>query len=252
MSDSGLRGRVALVTGASRGIGRACSVRLAQDGARIAINYRNDLAGAEQTARLVREAGGEALLLQADVADPAQVSRMLDELVRQLGPVELLVNNAGIFDLADHGETTPERWQRTLDVNLNGPYHVTWGVKDEMIRRGYGRIVNVSSIAGLRPRPQCVAYAVSKAGLISLTRSLAEALARHGIRVNAVAPGLIDTEMVAGVDDEARRALLDATPLGRLGTPAEIAETIHFLLSDQSSFTTGQTLVVCGGRVTVP
>ena len=173
-------------------------------------------------------------------------------MVNHLGPIDLLVNNAGIFHFVSHEETTPEIWQRTMDVNLTSSYNVTWAVKQSMIERGFGRIVNVSSIAGLRPRPMSIAYAVSKAGMISLTKGLAEALAAHNIRVNAVAPGLIDTEIITSVEQSRLDEIITATPITRLGTPTEIAEVVCFLLSEQSSFMTGQTLVASGGRVTLP
>jgi NAD(P)-dependent dehydrogenase (short-subunit alcohol dehydrogenase family) len=166
--------------------------------------------------------------------------------------VDLLVNNAGVFDLLSHEETSLDVWQRTMDINLMGPYLVTWAVKPGMIERGFGRIVNIASIAGLRPRPTAIAYAASKAGLISFTQSLAEALAPHNIRVNAVAPGLIDTEIISGVGQERIDAIVQSTPLGRIGQSDDIADAVLFLLSDRSKFVTGQTLVVCGGRVMLP
>jgi 3-oxoacyl-[acyl-carrier protein] reductase len=177
---------------------------------------------------------------------------MVRQVTEQLGPVDLLVNNAAVFYLLAPGEADPETWQRTLDVNLTGAYNVTWAVKDSMIARRFGRIVNLSSISALRPRPRSIAYAVSKAGLIALTRCCAEAWAPHNIRVNAVSPGLIETEMVAVAEPELIDKLVAETPMGRIGQPADVASVVAFLLSDESSFMTGQTLVVCGGRVMVP
>lgn len=245
----GLEGKTALVTGGSRGIGRACCLDLAEAGARVAFSYRKDQQGAEETAELVARRGGEALAVRADAADPQQVESMIGQIDERFGAVQLLVNNAGIFEVVSHEETTLEQWRRTLDINLTGVYLTIWAVKGAMVRAGYGRIVNVASIAGLAPRPNCIAYAVSKAGVISLTKSLAAALAEHNIRVNALAPGLIETEMIAGVDAEARQKLIDATPISRLGTPEEMARQVMFLLSDDSSFTTGETLVASGGRI---
>jgi NAD(P)-dependent dehydrogenase (short-subunit alcohol dehydrogenase family) len=170
----------------------------------------------------------------------------------QFGRIELLVNNAGIFDYVDHQGTTPEQWQRTLDINLTGTYLATWAVKEAMIEGGYGRIVNVASIAGLRARPMSIAYAVSKAGVIAFTKSVSDALAPHGIRINAVAPGLIETEILSDVAPSTLQGLIDATPIRRIGRPEEIAELVLFLLSERSSFTTGQTFVASGGRVLLP
>lgn len=245
-------GEIALVTGGSRGIGRACCRRLASAGAAVAVNYRTNANEAQQTVDAIKQSGGTAISIQADVASESQVNAMIDEVQQTLGPIDLLVNNAGIFEYASHSETTLDHWQRTLDVNLTGTYLVTWAVKDGMIAREFGRIVNVSSIAGLRARPMSIAYSVSKAGVISLTKSLAEALATHNIRVNAVAPGLINTEILDGVDQDALDRIVAATPIQRLGTPNEIAELVCFLLSEQSSFMTGQTVVADGGRVTLP
>ncbi len=218
----------------------------------MAINYLTSDQQAHETAELVKQAGAQAHLVRADVASPEQVSAMVGEVSNTLGPVELLVNNAGVFHFVPHEETSLEIWRKTLDVNLTGAYLVTWAVKPIMIERGFGRIVNIASIAGLRPRPMSISYAASKAGLIGLTKSLAEALAPHNIRVNAVAPGLIDTEILAGVSQERIDAIVQATPLARIGTGADVADAVLFLLSEQSNFITGQTLVVCGGRVMLP
>jgi 3-oxoacyl-[acyl-carrier protein] reductase len=241
-----------LVTGGAKGIGRACCLRLAQAGANVAINYLTSDEQARETAELVGRIGVKAHLVCADVASPEQVTAMVDEVVDALGPVDLLVNNAGVFHFLPHEETSLEIWRKTLDVNLTGAYLVTWAVKPTMIERGFGRIVNIASIAGLRPRPMSIAYAASKAGLIGLTKSLAEALAPHNIRVNAIAPGLIDTEILSDVRQERIDAIVQSTPLGRIGSGADVADATLFLLSEQSSFITGQTLVVCAGRVMSP
>ena len=160
--------------------------------------------------------------------------------------------NAGVFDFLAHDQTSLDVWQRSLNVNLTGCYLTSWAVKDGMIERGFGRIVNISSIAALSARPMSIAYAVSKAGVVGLTKSLAVAVAEHNVRVNAVAPGLIDTEIIASVDRGVLDGLIAATPMKRIGQAAEIAELVLFLLSERSSFMTGQTLVASGGRVTLP
>jgi 3-oxoacyl-[acyl-carrier protein] reductase len=252
MNDRPLAGRTALITGGAKGIGRDCCLRLAQAGADVAINYLTSERAAGQTADLVRRAGARACVVRADVSSPQDVAAMVDEVNGALGKIDLLVNNAGVFHYASHEQTTLDIWRQTLDVNLTGAYLVTWAVKEGMIERGFGRIVNVASIAGLRARPMSIAYAASKAGMIGLTRSLAEALAPHNVRVNAVAPGLIDTEILSGVRQEQIDAIVQSTPLGRIGRGEDVAGVVSFLLSEESSFMTGQTLVVCGGRVMLP
>lgn len=259
--DNDLTGRTALVTGGSRGIGRACCLTLARAGASVAVNYRSNESAAQETLRQIEcissegatgSAGARAIAVQADVSQPGDVDRMIAEVKRELGPIELLVNNAGVFDHVPHEETTFDVWRRALDNNLTSAYLVTWAVKPGMIERNFGRIVNITSIAALRGRPTCIAYAVSKAGLTSFTKSVAEALAPHNIRMNAVAPGLIDTEILDGVEQQRLDELIAATPLGRIGRPDDIAEVVLFLLSERSRFMTGQTLVASGGRVLLP
>ncbi len=252
MTELELQGRTALVTGGAKGIGRACCLRLAQAGAKVAVNYLTSEDAANQTARLIEEVGGTAHVIRADVTSEEDVNRMVQQVTESLGPIDLLVNNAGIFEFLSHEETTPELWQRTLDCNLTSAYLVTWAVKSGMIERGFGRIVNVASIAGLRARPMSIAYSVSKAGMIALTKSLAEAVAGDNVRVNAVAPGLIDTDILDGVEKESLDAIIQKTPIQRFGQPHEIAELVFFLLSERSSFMTGQTLVASGGRVMLP
>jgi 3-oxoacyl-[acyl-carrier protein] reductase len=252
MTERCFEGRTALVTGGARGIGRAIGEALARCGARVAVNYRASQADAEETVLRITAAGGKAIAVGADVSNQGQVAAMVREVTDQLGPVDLLVNNAAVFHLLSSGDAPRDVWQQTLDVNLTGAYLVTWSVKDSMIARRFGRIVNISSIGGLRPRPRSIAYSVSKAGLIALTRCCAEAWAAHDIRVNAVAPGLIETEMIAAAEPQLIEQLVAETPMSRIGQPADVASVVAFLLSDEASFITGQTLVVCGGRVMLP
>ncbi len=196
--------------------------------------------------------GQRAIAVQADVADERQVQAMIQTVEQELGPVDLLVNNAGVFHYVDHEATDFDIWNQTMACNLTGVFLVTWAVKQKMIERGFGRIVNMSSISALRARPNSIAYAASKAGVTGFTKSVAEALAGHNIRINAIAPGLIETEILDGVEQSTLDSLVEATPLGRIGTPEDVADLARFLLSDESRFITGQTIVVSGGRVMLP
>jgi 3-oxoacyl-[acyl-carrier protein] reductase len=244
--------RVALVTGGSRGIGRACALRLAREGADVALSYATRAAEARQVVAEVEALGRRALCCACDVSRQADVMRLVETTREQLGPIDLLVHCGAISNLCDHTELTFERWRETIDVNLNGTFLVVFAVKDEMIGRRFGRIVTISSVAALRPRKMQIHYAASKAGVIALTRCCAEAFAPANVRINGVAPGLIETEMAHVLPDEAIRKITAETPMGRLGQPEEIASVVRFLLSDDSSFMTGHTLAVSGGRITLP
>ena len=253
MASKELAGRTALVTGGSRGIGRAVCVRLAREGARVAINYARNEQAAREAERLVRAEGAECLIVEADVSAARYGrghGRRLPE--RGLGPIDLLVTSAGIAPTETRGEVSFETWRRIMAVNVDGTFLPVMAVKDGMIARGFGRIVCFASIAGLRPRPTMLAYSTSKAAVVGFARSCSEAFAPH-VRVNAIAPGLIDTDMpAASLDDAARQRMIEATPLQRIGQPEEMAELALFLLSERSSFTTGQVYVADGGRVTLP
>ncbi len=252
MAAQELAGRTALVTGGARGIGRAVCVRLAQEGARLGINYASNDEAARATERLVRAAGAECALLKADVSDPKAVAAMVAEAERTLGPIDLLVTSAGIAPTEVRGEVAFETWRRIMAVNVDGTFLPIMAVKNGMMARGYGRIVCFASIAGLRPRAAMLAYSTSKAAVIGFARSCSEAFAPH-VRINCIAPGLIDTDMpAASLDPASRQRMIDATPLQRIGRPEEMAELALFLLSERSSFTTGQVYVADGGRVTLP
>lgn len=252
MSEQDFKDRVVLVTGGSRGIGRACCERLARAGANLAINYRSAQDDALQTVERVEAAGTKAMVVQADVSDPDAVQAMVAQVNEQLGPIDMLVNNAGIFEYKMHDEMTLEHWKRNLDVNLTSLYIVTWAVKEQMIERNFGRIVNMSSISALRPRPYGIAYAASKAGILAFTQSAADALIPYNIRMNGVAPGLVETEIIKDVGQPTIDRILNETPMKRIGQADEIANLVHFLLSEASSFMMGQTLVASGGRVMLP
>jgi 3-oxoacyl-[acyl-carrier protein] reductase len=244
--------RVALVTGGSRGIGRATALRLAREGADVSISYASRQHAAEQVVAEIEALGRKAICVPCNVAKVEDVTRLVSHTREQLGPIELLAHCGAISNITDHAGLTYELWRETIDVNLNGAFLVVFAVKDEMIDRGFGRMVLVSSVAALRPRKMQIHYASSKAGVIALTRCCAEAFAPHNVRVNCVAPGLIETEMAHVLSDENMKRIVAETPLGRIGQPDEIAALIRFLLSEESSFMTGETLSASGGRVTLP
>jgi 3-oxoacyl-[acyl-carrier protein] reductase len=243
--------RVALVTGGSRGIGRAAALRLAREGADIAFSYASRAADADETAAAIRALGRRTLHGPCNVGKADDVRRLV-EAARQLGPIDYLVHCGAISNLQDHTTLSLDVWREMIEVNLTGTYLAVFAVKDEMIERRFGRIVTLSSVAALRPRKMQIHYASAKAGVIAFTRCCAEAFAPYNVRINCVAPGLIDTEMAQVLPPEARQAVVEQTPLGRLGTPEEMAAVIRFLLSEEASFMTGHTLAASGGRVMLP
>ena len=252
MSEQDFENRVVLVTGGSRGIGRACCERLARAGANVAVNYHSREDDARETAARVDAFGVKVAVVQADVTDQQAVEAMVATVNDQLGPIDMLVNNAGIFEYVTHEAMTLDHWKRTIDANLTSLYIVTWAVKQQMIDRKFGRIVNMSSISALRPRPYGIAYAASKAGIIAFTQSASDALIPYNIRMNGVAPGLIETEIIKDVDQPTLNRIVEQTPMKRIGQAEEIADVVHYLLSEASRFMMGQTLVASGGRVMLP
>ena len=242
----------ALVTGASRGIGAATARALASDGWSVGINYRRDRDGAGAVAASIEEDGGTALAIAADVADGTAADEMLARITVELGPVLVLVNNAGMTADNLSMRLSDEDWTRVLDVNLTGPFRLTRAALGPMMRRRFGRVINVSSVSGIRANPGQANYAASKAGLIAFTRTVAAEVARRGVTVNAVAPGLIETELTRdftgnGADSNASSALLDAIPARRTGTPEEVAACIRFLASEEAGYVTGAVLPIDGG-----
>lgn len=241
--------QVALVTGASRGIGRAIAAELSAEGWAVCVNYLEQKAAAEDLVRRLRAQGREAIALQADVADRQAVETMVRTVEAELGPVGLLVNNAGISRQGLFQDTSDADWDRILAVNLTGARNTIQAVLPHMLREKRGCIVNISSIWGLRGASCEVAYACSKAAIVGLTRSLALELAPSGIRVNCVAPGCIETDMVRVLGPETRAMLVEETPLGRLGTPEDIAHAVAFFASEKAAFLTGQVLTADGGFI---
>ena len=248
MKDQLFANRTALVTGGARGIGRSICEMLAAHGARVAVNYERNEQAANETLSLIEGTAEDAMIVQADVSDEEQVGRMTSAVRERLGPIDLLVNNAGIAYSTAHDALPFADWKRMFAVNVDGPFLATWAVKDEMIAREYGRIVNISSLAGIKIKGRMISYATTKSALISFTRHCAEAFAPYNIRVNCVAPGLTNTELARSANPDLVDELISITPMGRIGEPEEIASVVKFLLSDDSSFITGQTVPACGGR----
>lgn len=241
--------RIALVTGASRGIGAAIAARLAQDGYDVAINYLERRDRALEVLEKVNAAGRRGVIVQADVSDCEQVKAMFETVRRELGEVDVLVSNAGIAGQVQIQDLTQERWRRFFAVNVDGAFNTVQCAIGHMLHEHAGCIITVSSMWGLRGASCESAYSATKAALIGFTRSLANELAPSGIRVNCVAPGVIDTEMLDELPAGVKDTLADETPVGRLGKPEDIAATVSFLASEQASFITGQVITCDGGFI---
>jgi 3-oxoacyl-[acyl-carrier protein] reductase len=233
---------VALVTGASKGIGAAIARALAEDGWAVGVNYRNDEEGAKRTVEAIESAGGRAVAIQGDVANgaPAELFAKLEE---ELGPVLALVNNAGVRADGLAIQLEDEDWGKVIDTNLTAAFRMTRQAIRPMIRARYGRVINVASVVGPRANAGQANYAAAKAGLIGLTKTVAAEVARRGVTVNAVAPGFIETDMTADLPD----TVMQAVPARRPGTPEEVAAAVRFLASDDAGYVTGTTLFVDGG-----
>jgi 3-oxoacyl-[acyl-carrier protein] reductase len=233
-----LEGKTALVTGGSRGIGKAIALELARGGASVIVGYRS---GADEATEVAREAEGRAV--RADVADAEQAKRLVEEA----GDLDILVNNAGVTRDGLLARMPDEDWRVVLDTNLGGAFHTCRAATRGMMRRRAGAIVNVSSIVGLHGNPGQTNYSASKAGIIGFTKALARELGGRGVRANVVAPGYVDTRLTDVLPDEVKQAMLQNTPLGRFGKPEDVAGAVRFLCSDDAAFITGEVLLVDGG-----
>lgn len=244
-----LTGKTAIVTGGSRGIGRAIACCLAEEGANVAVIFAGNTAAAEETLQQIKEKGGNAISIQCDVANEDAVAAMVKEVKDTFGSVDILVNNAGITRDGLLMRMKTSDWQAVLDTNLTGAFFCTKAVTKLMMKQRSGAIVNLTSVVGLTGNAGQANYAAAKAGIIGFTKSIAKELASRGIRANAIAPGCIDTDMTAVLSDAVKEEMLKTIPLGRVAQPEEVAKAVLFLVSDCASYITGQVLNVDGGMV---
>lgn len=242
-----LNGKTALVTGASRGIGRAVAIRLAAEGARVAINFAGNLEKAREVQSIIEGNGGQAMLVQCNVADFNAVEQMIKTVVDGWQSIDVLVNNAGITRDNLLLRMKPEDFDAVIDTNLKGVFNCTKLASKLMIKQRSGRVINMSSVVALNGNGGQANYAAAKAGIIGFTKSVARELAPRGITVNAIAPGFIDTDMTGAMTDDARQATIERIPLGRVGKPDDIANAVAFLASEQASYITGQIIAIDGG-----
>lgn len=242
-----LAGKVALVTGASRGIGRAVSLLLAERGAKVVVNYAGNQAAAEEVVAKIRELGGEAIAVQGDVAKAEDADKLISSATETFGRLDILVNNAGITKDNLLIRMKEEDWDSVIATNLKGVFNCTKAAAKIMMKQRYGRIINVTSVVALLGNPGQANYVAAKSGVIGLTKSNARELASRNITVNAVAPGYIQTDMTAALQDDVKDSLSKQIPLGRLGEPEDIAKAVVFLASDDASYITGQVLAIDGG-----
>ena len=251
-----LKDRIAIVTGASQGIGRACAIRLAEEGAKVIVSDVNDTAG-NAVVKEIGKAGGTAAYVDCDVSEKLDVHNLVAKALELHGRIDVLVNNAGVVDDVPFLDLTEDEYDRIMRINLKGAFLAGQAVARQMVKQGLrddgaaGTIVNMSSVNSVFALPDHVAYSISKGGLSQLTKAMAIALATKGIRVNAVGPGTIETPLLAGVvkDEAFRKKVLSRTPMGRIGQPSEVAAIVAWLASDQSSYVTGTTVFADGGRL---
>ena len=241
--------KVALITGASRGIGRATALELAKAGAKIVINYAGNAAAAQEVLKAIQDMGGQAIAVQANIAVAAEVDELIQKTVTAFGSIDILVNNAGITRDALLMRMKEADWDAVLDTNLKGVFLCTKAVSKLMLKQRSGRIINMTSVVGLTGNASQANYAAAKAGVVGFTKSMAKELGSRGITVNAVAPGFIATDMTEVLPDSVKEQMTSTIPLGRPGTPSDVAKAVLFLCSDAADYITGQTLNVDGGMV---
>ena len=244
-----LEGKVALVTGGSRGIGRAIALKLAGEGAAVAINYAGNAKAAEEVKASIEAAGGKAMVVQADVSSAEAVDAMVEAVVNELGGIDILVNNAGITRDGLLMRMKEADWDAVINTNLKGVFYCTKAVSKLMMKKRSGRIVNMASVVGLTGNAGQANYAAAKSGVIGFSKSIAKELASRGITVNMVAPGYIETDMTAVLSDKVREAMISTVPLARAGQAEDVAGAVLFLVSDMASYITGQVINVDGGMV---
>jgi 3-oxoacyl-[acyl-carrier protein] reductase len=242
-----LEDKVAVVTGASRGIGRAIAERLASEGAKVVVNYRASGEQADEVVAFIREQGGEAIAIQADVSDFQQAHELVRTATKELGRIDILVNNAGTTRDTLLLMMKESAWDLVIDTNLKSVFNCCKAATRGMVRQRSGRIINITSVAGLAGNPGQTNYAASKAGVIGFTKSLAKELGGRGITVNAIAPGFVPTALTNDLPEDLKQAAIEHTPLGRFGKPEEIAAAVAFFASDEAGFITGQVLSIDGG-----
>lgn len=241
--------KVALVTGASRGIGKAIALAFAREGAKVALNYAGNEEAAAKVKEEIEKIGAEGLLVKANVADEEEVNKMLETVMEKFGKVDILVNNAGIVKDGPFIRMKEENWDAVLDTNLKGIFHVTKAVTKSMMKQRFGRIINISSVVGIIGNIGQANYAAAKAGVIGFSKATAKELAGRNITINVVAPGCIETDMTSSLPDKVKEEMLKNIPLGRIGSPQDIAEAVIFLASEKANYITGQVLKVDGGMV---
>lgn len=242
-------GKSAIVTGASRGIGREIAILLGTEGARVAVNYSGSKEKAEEVVELIKQSGGDAFAIQANVSDADQVKQMIDETLKTFGSIDMLVNNAGITRDNLLMRMKEDEWDDVIDINLKGVFLCTKAVTRQMMKQRAGKIVNLASIVGVIGNPGQANYVAAKAGVIGLTKTTARELATRNITVNAVAPGFITTDMTDALPEDVKEQMLGSIPLGKLGSAKDVAGAVAFLLSDDANYITGQTINVDGGMV---
>ncbi len=244
-----LGNKVAIITGGSRGIGRAVAIHLAQNGASVVVNYAGNATAAQEVVDMIIAKGGKAIAVQADVANPDAVDLMVKQTLDAFGRIDILVNNAGITRDGLLMRMKAEDWDAVVDTNLKGVFHCTKAVSRIMMKQKSGKIINMTSVVGITGNAGQANYAAAKAGVIGFTKSMAKELASRNITVNAIAPGFITTDMTAVLPDQVKADLTNSIPIGKLGTPEDVAYAVVFLSSDYANYITGQTLNVDGGMV---